>query len=121
MSGEAFLELVNVENLLREDVHPLEEAAGYQALMTRGGYDVARLAERVGKSVTYVYDRLKLLALAPPAQELFWDGTIMAGHAILLARLTAAEQARAIGTPPGYADGGLLRVEALLWDPNEQG
>ena len=122
MSDATFLELLNIENLLREDVHPLEEAQGYQTLMKAGGYTVERLAERVGKSIKYVYDRVKLLALTKPAQQLFWDGAITAGHAVLLARLTPSEQARVIGAKNGMLkgdEGGLFQVEDLLWDPSE--
>jgi ParB/RepB/Spo0J family partition protein len=116
------IEIQVIENNQREDVHPLEEAEGYRQLMETAKYDVARIAERVGRSVKYVYDRVKLLALTKAAQQLFLDGTITAGHAILLARLKPADQARAIGDPKDeYRDGGLLTSESLLWDPEEQG
>jgi ParB/RepB/Spo0J family partition protein len=94
MTDVEFLELLNFENLEREDIHPLEEADGFRTLMAQAGYDVARIAERIGKSTKYVYDRVKLLALIPAAQQLFRDGAITAGHAILLARLKPADQAR---------------------------
>jgi len=118
MTDTEFLEILTIENLQREDVHPLEEAEGYRQLLDAGGYDVARIAERVGKSVKYVYDRMKLLGLTKAAQALSFDGKITAGHAILLARLTPKDQARVIGTAErGYADGGLFTREQLLWDP----
>lgn len=115
-----FLEILTIENLQREDVHPLEEAAGYQQLLDKGGYDVARIAERVGKSIKYVYDRMKLLSLTKDAQQLFLEDKITAGHAILLARLKPEDQARAIGKHPG-ADGGLFVFEHTLWDPFDDG
>ena len=96
MTDAEFLEVLVIENDQREDVHPLEEAAGYNALTQQGGYDVARIAARVGRSVKYVYDRLKLLQLTPAAQHIFLDNRFTAGHAILLARLSPADQARAI-------------------------
>lgn len=96
MSDSELLEVLVIENDQREDVHPLEEAAGYQALLALPGYDVARIAARVSRSVKYVYDRLKLLNLLPPAQELFLAGRFTAGHAILLARLAPKDQERAI-------------------------
>ena len=103
MSAAEVLEAQIVENLQREDVHPLEEAAGYQRLMKTAKLDVARIAERVGRSVKYIYDRVKLLQLIPEIQELFLESRITenritAGHAILLARLSPHYQALAINT-----------------------
>ena len=98
MDDVAFLELLNVSNLQRDDLHPLEEAQGYRTLMEGAGYDVARIAERVGRSAKYVYDRVKLLQLTKEAKKLFLDGQMTAGHAILLARLSPEHQADAIAS-----------------------
>lgn len=98
MTDVQFLEVLTIENLQREDVHPLDEAQGYADLIKHAGYDVTRIAGRVGKSVKYVYDRLKLLQLTPEVQEIFFTGEITAGHAILLARLSTDDQARAVAT-----------------------
>lgn len=121
MSDQQFMEFLNIENLQREDVHPLDEAKGYEALMAAPyKMKVEVVAQKVGKSVKYVYDRIKLLALGKPARECFWRGTIDAGHAILLARLTPTEQAAVMGTPAkDYDDGGLFRIESLLYEEKE--
>lgn len=103
----AFLELLTIENKQREDVTPLDEAAGFKLLMEKAGYDVAKLAARIGLSVKYVYDRLKLLQLIPAAKQLLEEETISAGHAILLARLSREDQGRAIDVD----DGGLFQDE----------
>lgn len=87
LDDEAAFELMLIDNLQRSDIHPLDEAKGYQILMNSPGYDVARIAERVGRSVKYIYDRVKLLSLTKQAQDLFLEGKFTAGHAILLARL----------------------------------
>ena len=110
------LEIHVIENLQRSDLHPLEEAEGYRQLIAadKNKYDVARIAERIGRSVKYVYDRVKLLSLTKEAQALFGAGKITAGHAIVLARLTPPDQKRAIET-----HGALFDHERLLWDPNE--
>lgn len=118
MTDEEVLEAQLIENCQRSDIHAMEEAEGYRRLMaSKTGYDAARIAEKVGKSVAYVYDRLKLLSLTPAAQALFLDGKIAAGHAIILARLSPADQARAIGKP---GEGPLLHGEHLLWDPEDK-
>jgi len=93
--GEA-LELQIVENLCREDVHPLEEALGYEVLLERPGYDVAAIAAKVVRSESYIYQRLKLLDLIEPARDKFLEDVITAGHAVLIARLQPREQKQAL-------------------------
>jgi len=97
MSDAELLEILVVENDQREDVHPLEQAAGYKALMLLDGYDAKRIADRIGRSEKWVYDRVKLLALTPLAQQLFLAGKMSAGHAILIARLTKEQQEQIVG------------------------
>jgi ParB family chromosome partitioning protein len=113
MDDVAALELLVIDNDQREDVHPLEEAEGYRQLMARGKYDVARIAARIGRSVKYVYDRVKLLSLTKDAQKAFLEGKMTAGHAILLARLQPKDQERAMVVDRG----GVFEHERLIWDP----
>jgi ParB/RepB/Spo0J family partition protein len=121
MDDVQFLELLVFENDHREDVHPLEEAEGYRSLMTHAKYDVAKIAERLGRSVKYVYDRVKLLQLITPAKTLFLEGKLTAGHAILLARLKPDDQRRALGDPKqDYDGGGVFEHEDLLFSPDSE-
>jgi ParB family chromosome partitioning protein len=90
------LELQLIENLQRADVHPIEEADGYQRLIDKHGYNAAGLAVRVGKSESYVYQRLKLATLIPKAKEAFYDEKLTASHAILIARLDEKQQKQAL-------------------------
>ncbi len=112
LTDDQALEIQVVENLQRRDLHPLEEADGYRRLVA-AKYDVARIAERVGRSVAYVYDRLKLANLIDGARQLFLAGKIQAGHAIVLARLKPEDQRRAIVTR-----GALFDDEHTLFDPD---
>lgn len=96
MTEVEFLETLTTENLQREDVHELEEAEGYALLMQTAGYDVPTIASKVGKSPSYVYQRLKLAELTDGAKEAFLAETITAGHAILLARLQPEQQTEAL-------------------------
>ena len=95
------LEVQLVENLQRADLHPMEEAEGYGQLLRsptglQGHASVHDMAARVGKSDSYVYQRMKLLALCPAGREAFYAGTITASVALLIARMpNAEEQARA--------------------------
>ena len=89
------LEWQLVENSQRVDVHPYEEAQGFQRLLDMPGYDVATLVEKSGKSPAHVYARLSLLQLIPAIAEAFSAERITASHANLLARLPQEAQANA--------------------------
>ena len=84
-----------VENSQRLDVHPYEEAQGFQRLLDMPGYDVATLVEKSGKSPAHVYARLSLLQLIPTIADAFTAERITASHANLLARLPQDAQANA--------------------------
>src|ERR1700689_4556567 len=60
-----------VENSQRVDVHPYEEAQGFQRLLDIPGYDVAALVEKSGKSASHIYARLSRLQLIPTVAEAF--------------------------------------------------
>lgn len=86
------------ENIEREDVHPLEEAASFKALIEHDALTADQVAERFGKSRSYVYGRLKLLHLHPEVRQACLKREIGAEVALLLARLrTEKLQARALG------------------------
>ena len=74
------LELALVENLQREDLTPLEEAAAYRQLVDEYGLTQEALAARVGKSRVAVANALRLLHLAPAVRAALADGRITAGH-----------------------------------------
>jgi ParB family chromosome partitioning protein len=84
-----------VENSQRVDVHPYEEAQGFQRLLDIPGYDVAALAAKSGKSPSHIYARLSLLQLIPEVAEAFMRARITASHANLIARLPQESQAKA--------------------------
>lgn len=114
MDEAEFVEVLNVENLQRDDLNALEEARGFRTLMTDAGYDVPKISGRVGRSVQYVYDRLKLLQLIPAAMNLLHEGTITPGHGILLSRLNRKDQERALGeVSRNGSDGGVLERESV--------
>ena len=78
------LEWALVENSQRVDVHPYEEAQGFQQLLDIPGYDVAALVEKSGKSASHIYARLSLLQLIPEVVEAFTQERITASHANLM-------------------------------------
>ena len=75
------MELALVENLQRQDLNPMEEAAGYRALMDEYGMTQELIAKRVGKSRPAVANALRLLGLPEEVRKLVEDGTLSAGHA----------------------------------------
>jgi ParB family transcriptional regulator, chromosome partitioning protein len=75
------LEQALVENLHRQDLNVLEEAAAYQQLVEEFGYTHDQVAKRVGKSRTAVTNILRLLQLPSGVQRLLSEGQISPGHA----------------------------------------
>jgi ParB family transcriptional regulator, chromosome partitioning protein len=89
------LEWQLVENSQRVDIHPYEEAQGFQRLLDVPGFDVAALVERSGKSASHIYARLSLLQLIPSVAEAFLAERVTVSHASLIARLPQESQAEA--------------------------
>lgn len=92
LSEAETLEVQIVENAQREDVNPMDEARALGRLREHLDYDVAEIAERIGKSEAYVYNMLKLCALPPEAQEIVYRGGVSKGVAWELIRLKDAQQ-----------------------------
>ena len=90
----AALEIALTENLQREDLNPIEEAAGYRSLAT-AGMTQQRIAERFGKQRATIANTLRLLTLPPSVQERVRRGELSAGQARAIVPLTpASEQER---------------------------
>jgi ParB family chromosome partitioning protein len=76
-----------LENLHRQELNALEEAAAYQQLLTEFGTTHEQLADRIGRSRSHVSNTLRLLNLAPPVQRRVAAGVLSAGHARALLSL----------------------------------
>lgn len=87
LTDQEVLEQQLVENLQRDDLHPMEEAEGYERLMSSSGTTVEQMAERIGKSTGTVYARLKLLALTEKARTAFFEDQIDTSRALVIARI----------------------------------
>ncbi len=89
-------EIALVENLQREDLNPIEEAAGYQSLMEEFSLTQEEVAQRVGKSRSAVANAVRLLGLPKEILDLIEKGKISAGHGrALLGFKNPEEQAKA--------------------------
>ena len=85
------LEVAIIENIQRADLNPIEEAAGYRALMDRFGHTQEKLAEALSKSRSHIANLLRLLNLPEEVQGHVREGRLSSGHARAL--VTAADPA----------------------------
>lgn len=93
LSDAEALETATIENLLREDLHELEESEAYAKMLgTNTGYTPEILSHKLGKSVAHIYRRLQLLKLDPKLKQFFLDGQMTVAHALVLARLQPHDQ-----------------------------
>ncbi|MFZ2635558.1 MAG: ParB/RepB/Spo0J family partition protein [Rectinemataceae bacterium] len=118
LNDETALRIRIIENLQREDVHPLDEAEGYARLEKEGHCEVEYIAQQVGRSTAYVYQRLRLLSLIPKVRKILIDGRMTVGHALLIARLPPNQQEEALdlatyGRGSVGADEGIRSVKNL--------
>jgi ParB/RepB/Spo0J family partition protein len=96
MTDAEVLEAQIVENVKRLDITPVEEAESYERLQTEHGYTVQDIAAKIGKSIGYVYARLKLCALIPEARAALSAGRLTPSTALLVARVPAELQKDAL-------------------------
>lgn len=123
-------ELAMIENLQREDLNPMEEAAGFQSLIESYHMTQEEAAQRVGKSRSAVTNALRLLGLTPSVRKLVEEGKLSAGHARALVPLSPSLQESAASA---IVSGGLSvrqtealvkrlsaeKIEAQVKDPDE--
>lgn len=91
LTDEQVVAIQAIENIQREDVHPLEEASSYKMLVALGR-EVEEIATQLGKSATYIYQRMKLADLCPEAQKAYLTDKFTTAHAVQLARLPVSAQ-----------------------------
>jgi len=91
---ETALAMSLIENIQREDLNPLEEAAGIQRLIDEFSMTHQAAADAVGRSRSAASNLLRLLHLAKPVQECLFSGELDMGHARALLPLAKADQAR---------------------------
>ena len=106
-------ELAMIENLQREDLNPMEEAAGFQSLIESYHMTQEEAAQRVGKSRSAVTNALRLLGLTSSVRKLVEEGKLSAGHARALVPLPPSLQESAANA---IVSGGLSvrQTEALV-------
>ena len=86
------MQIALIENIQRQDLSPVEEAAAYQNLMDSYGMTQQEVAKAVGKSRSAVANSLRILSLCDEVKKMVNDGILSAGHAKVLAGLEEADQ-----------------------------
>ncbi len=97
LDDQQALEVQLVENCQRQDVHPLEEAEAIHSMLQAGLYDSPeRIAERIGRAVSYVRRRLRLMDLQPEVRRMLASGEITLGWAEAVGTAPAEVQNQAV-------------------------
>ena len=105
--------LAIVENVVREDLNPVEVARGYAALADGYGLTVLEIAERVGRSRSAVSNVLRLLELPDDVLDLIADGGLSEGHGRAILQVDGADGRRALARRAAAAGLSVRQTEAL--------
>lgn len=92
LDDDTTMEIIITENLQRKEIHPLDEASGFNYLLNTGRYTPETIADKVGKSKTYVIKRLKFIQLSDAVRDMFREGQISLSHALEFGRLNEKQQ-----------------------------
>lgn len=92
LSEKETSEIALIENIQREDLNPIEEAAAYRTLMAEYGLTQEELSKRVGKSRPFIANIIRLLSLSEPIKHMVLQGQISAGHARTLLTLPRVKE-----------------------------
>ncbi|MGN6670053.1 MAG: ParB/RepB/Spo0J family partition protein [Candidatus Nucleicultricaceae bacterium] len=117
MSDQEALETAIIENVQRQDLNPLEEAEGYQRLMSDFRHTQEELGKIIGKSRSHIANTLRLLNLPIKVKEYISSGQLTAGHARTLINLDNAEEIAQKIIRQGLS---VRQAEKLTQEPKEK-
>lgn len=103
-----------IENLQREDLNPVEEAAAIRFLMVQHELTQEEVAERIGKSRPAIANSLRLLSLPEGVQLLLKEGKLTTGHGKLLAGVADKEKAQSLGEKAVKEGWSVRQLEEVL-------
>ncbi len=118
--GVKSLELALIENIQREQLGPLEEAAAFEALLAQGGMTHQELSQRVGKSRATVTNTLRLLELPDGVKRLVMGGQISAGQARAILGLEIPAEMEALASTAATQGWSVREVERRVKELREQ-
>ncbi len=113
-NDDTLMEISLVENIQREDLNPIEEAAALKLLMQQHDLTQEEVSERVGKSRPAIANALRLLTLSKPVQKLVKEGKISAGHGKMLAGVADAKLQKELAEKCIEHDWSVRRLEDEL-------
>lgn len=96
LSDDQMMEVIIIENLQRKEIHPLDEATGFNFLKKTGRYNDEAIGDKIGKPSSYVVKRLKLLNLIDQVKQSFRKNELTLGHALEFARLNEKQQEKMV-------------------------
>ncbi len=108
-----------IENIQREDLNPLDRAAGYRSLMEQLGLTQAELAGRLGEDRSSIANFLRLLELAEPVKAMLRDGRLSVGHAKLIAGVTDILEQERLANLVVLQGLSVRNLERVLKDPHK--
>ena len=92
MTNQNAMEIALIENIQRENLNPIEEAAGYENLMQKCGYEIGDISRLIGKSESYIRNLMRINSLPESVKELVKSGELSASHARTIAVADDPEQ-----------------------------
>lgn len=117
-NNQKTLELSLIENLQRQDLNPIEEAEGYQRLISEFSLTQEQVAEKVGKERATVANSLRLLKLVPEVRELLQRGQLSTGHAKVLLSLQDLTQQKALALQTVQGQISVRKLEQIVQEKN---
>ena len=109
ISDDRLLEIALVENIQREDLHPIELAEAFERLSKDLGLNHEEIGRRTGKDRATITNTIRLLKLPLDIQKLIADGSLSPGHARALLKLDTSDKQRALGLQ-AIAEGWTVRA-----------
>ena len=85
MTNQNAMEIALIENVQRENLNPIEEAAGYENLMQKCGYEIGDISRLIGKSESYIRNLMRINSLPESVKDLVKSGELSASHARTIA------------------------------------
>ena len=113
LTDKEAMQIALIENLQRENLNPIEEAEGYQALMDEHGLTQEEVAEAVGKSRPAVANSLRLLKLPAEITDMLEKGKLSSGHARALLSIEEKSEQIRIANEIALSDMSVRQVEKL--------
>ena len=114
MDENAIMEVALVENIQRENLNPIEEAAAIRLLMEQHDLTQEEVSARIGKSRPAIANALRLLSLEKPVAEMIKTGKLSAGHGKMLAGVTDKKQQAILAQKAVEKDWSVRRLEDEL-------